>query len=78
MIWAGFQPLRHGRIHIYCPKRGRKQSNMPRDEETDPPDAEIAHVFCLRCSDGCKDIELRFLNGRGKQVWSIAEVPDGR
>ncbi len=51
--WAGFAPLRKGRIHIFCPKCHRRFSNAERTD-LDPPTAELVHVWCERCSQGCK------------------------
>lgn len=68
MSYVGFNKLRPGRIHIFCPRCGRKQSNMPRDEETDPKTAVLAHVFCERCSAGCKDVPVYYFNAKGKRV----------
>ena len=67
MAYAGFNKLRLGRIHLYCPACGRKMSNMLRDEH-DPKSAVLMHIFCLRCSEGCKETPSYFFNARGQQV----------
>ena len=67
MIWAGFAPLRQGRIHIFCPKCHRRMSNAERTE-IDPPNAELVHVWCERCSQGCKTDRGSYFNGRGKVI----------
>lgn len=51
--WAGFAKCRPGRIHIFCPTCHRRLSNAPRTE-LDPPTAVLVHVWCERCSAGCK------------------------
>lgn len=68
MSYVGFNKLRRGRIHIFCPACGRKQSNMPRDEANDPKTAVLVHVFCERCSQGCKDVLMYYYTARGKRV----------
>lgn len=74
MDWAGFQKLRPGRIHIYCPKCGRKMSNGVRGEY-DPPRAELVHVFCERCGAGGKEACEVFLDGRGREIpWREVEA----
>ncbi len=62
--WVGLAPLRKDRIHLYCPGCGRKQSNMNRTE-FDPPTAEIAHVYCEKCSVGAKDSPVFYLDAQG-------------
>ena len=66
--WAGFNKLRKNKIHIYCPKCGRKQSNAWRDPEMDPPEATLAHVFCDKCSAGCKDVPVYYWTNDGKRL----------
>jgi phage terminase large subunit GpA-like protein len=72
--WAGYAKLRKGRIHLLCPRCGRKQSNMPRMTSTstveDPPRAEMCHVLCETCSQGGKDSSMTFLDARGKELCS--------
>ena len=50
---TGFRPLKAGRIHLRCPKCGRKQSNMPR-MPYDPPRAVLVEIFCNQCGAGGK------------------------
>lgn len=69
--YAGFRKLRPNRIHVFCPRCGRKQSNMPRDPESDPPRAVLVHVYCDRCSAGCKDVPMTFLDARGRELEDI-------
>jgi hypothetical protein len=47
----GFKPLQPGRIHLMCPKCGRKQSNMPRCE-FDPQSAFLVSIECPKCNAG--------------------------
>ena len=65
--WAGFAPLRPGRIHVYCPHCGRKFSNSRRDE-FDPPRATLVHIWCDRCGSGGKDSPETFFDDRGKEI----------
>jgi hypothetical protein len=51
--WAGFAPWRSGRIHIFCPTCRRRLSNAERTD-VDPPNAVLVHIWCERCSAGCK------------------------
>lgn len=72
--WAGFQKLRTGRIHVYCPHCGRKYSNSPRGEY-DPPRAELVHTWCVRCGSGGKDSPETFFDKGGKQIgWDEVEA----
>jgi len=71
--WAGFHPLRAGRIHVYCWLCGRKVSNSVRGEY-DPPRAELVQTPCERCGAGGKDTPETFLDGRGKEIpWEEIE-----
>ena len=65
--WAGFAPLRKGRIHVYCPRCRRRFSNAARGE-FDPPNAELVHTWCYRCGSGGKDSPETFYNGRGREI----------
>lgn len=67
MDYVGFTKLRTGRIHLWCPGCGRKLSNMPRDKD-DPPQAVLLHVYCERCSQGCKDTPVAFFSARGRRI----------
>lgn len=51
--YIGFKPHRSDRIHLFCPKCKRKLSNGVRTEH-DPPQAVLAHIWCEKCSQGCK------------------------
>ena len=51
--WAGFRKWKPGRIHIFCPTCKRRMSNAERTE-FDPPSAVLVHVWCEKCSQGCK------------------------
>jgi hypothetical protein len=71
--YVGFSKLRPGRIHIYCPGCGRKASNGYRDDgdefrPADPPNAVLAHIYCERCSSGCKDAPVTFWDAFGKRI----------
>jgi hypothetical protein len=71
--WAGYAPLRKGRIHVFCPHCGRKMSNAHRGEY-DPPRAQLVHVWCYRCGSGGKDSPETFLDGNGKEIpWEEIE-----
>lgn len=63
----GFAKLRPGRIHIRCPRCGRKQSNAPRSE-WDMPNAFLIEVACDKssCSGGCKELSSDFYDENGK------------
>lgn len=65
--WAGYAPLRAGRIHFYCLGCRRKLSNMPR-QDYDPPRAELCQSWCPACQEGCKDVPEYFLDRQGKQI----------
>jgi hypothetical protein len=72
--WAGFAPLRKGRVHVWCPKCKRKLSNMPR-QTFDPERATLVHSFCIRCSEGCKDTPEWYYDANGKQIeWEEIEA----
>lgn len=82
--YVGFSKLRLGRIHVYCPGCGRKQSNAPREQADperfipgDPPEAVLVHVYCDRCSQGCKDAPVTFLDAFGKRIREAWEDADG-
>jgi hypothetical protein len=64
---TGFSKLRNGRIHIRCPKCGRKQSNAFR-AEIDPPSAFLVETLCEKCSMGCKDPGLDYFDKDGNSV----------
>lgn len=76
--YVGFAKLRPGRIHVYCPGCGRKQSNAPRADASafipaDPPNAVLVHVYCGRCDAGCKDAPVTFWDAEGKQIHEARE-----
>ena len=72
--YAGFAPLRPGRIHLYCGSCGRKQSNMRRTKY-DPKRAVLMNVACDRCDAGCKDPLVQYLAADGSRVpWDEDEV----
>jgi ribosomal protein L37E len=72
--WAGFQRLRVGRIHVYCPRCGRKFSNAERGEY-DPPRATLVHTWCYRCGVGGKDSPETFFDDDGKEIeWAEVEA----
>lgn len=68
--YVGFAKLRPGRIHIYCPGCGRKQSNCHRTEGpgnvADPPTAVLAHIYCDKHDTGCGGDFTRFLDAEGR------------
>lgn len=73
MEWAGFRPLRHGRIHVFCPRCHRKMSNCIRGKY-DPPRAVLVQTHCERCGQGGKEADETFLDARGKQIsWQEIE-----
>jgi hypothetical protein len=70
--WAGYAPLRPGRIHLYCVGCGRKVSNVFR-YDYDPPRAELVQTWCDK-HDG-KDPPEHFLDGDGKEIpWEEIEA----
>jgi hypothetical protein len=71
--YVGFSKLRPGRIHVYCPSCGRKQSNAHRSPASqfcpaDPDDAVLVHVYCEKCDQGCKDAPVTFFDANGKRI----------
>lgn len=62
--FIGYRKLRPGRIHLYCPKCGRKRSNVRRNEDYDPPNAVISHVWCCGDFDGPE----RYFDANGKAI----------
>lgn len=71
--YAGFQPLRKGKIHVYCHRCGRKQSNMERTDY-DPPSAVLVHTECIRCGNGAKEATEIFWDAYGRQIsWEAIE-----
>lgn len=71
--WAGFAPLRKGRIHVFCPRCHRKVSNALRGEY-DPPRATLVHTFCDRCGAGGKDSPESFYAANGQEIsWDVIE-----
>jgi hypothetical protein len=72
--WIGYQPLRPGRIHLYCKGCKRKLSNLPK-QEMDPPRAELVQTWCPKCQEGCKDVPEYYLDGDGKPIdWDECEA----
>lgn len=65
--YVGYAKLRPGRIHLYCDKCGRKQSNMPRTE-FDPRRAVLVRIWCDKCDAGCKDSGAVYMDARGKEI----------
>lgn len=65
--YLGFDVLRAGRIHLYCPGCGRRQSNMRRDIY-DPPSAVVMHLHCDSCGQGCKDGAASYLDAHGRFI----------
>jgi ribosomal protein L37E len=74
--FVGFKKLRPGRIHILCQRCGRKQSNMKRDEEYDPPTAALMHILCERCGNGCWVEGGSYMDARGR--WIDLEPESGQ
>ena len=72
--WAGYRKLRPDRIHVYCPRCGRKFSNAHRGE-FDPPRATLVHCWCYRCGSGGKDSPETFFDDRGREI-DFQEVYD--
>ena len=74
-LWAGFHPLLPGRIHLYCPRCGRKMSNVFRSK-FDPPRATLVHIVCERCGSGDKDDSGIFFDARGREIsWTKGIKP---
>ena len=81
--YVGFSKLRPGRIHIYCPRCGRKESNAHREQPDperflpgDPTNATLAHVYCERCASGSKDAPVTFWDAHGKRIREAWEDDD--
>lgn len=71
--WAGFAPLRKGRIHVFCPRCHRKFSNAQRGK-FDPPRATLVRTHCDRCGQGGKESEEIYYDARGKEIpWAVVE-----
>ena len=71
--WAGFAPLRKGRIHVFCPRCHRKMSNAERGKY-DPPRATLVHTLCERCGQGGKEAAEWFYDARGRAIsWAECE-----
>ena len=71
--WAGFAPLRKGRIHVFCPKCHRKLSNAQRGKY-DPPKATLVRTWCQRCGNGGKESDEIFYDARGREIpWEEVE-----
>ena len=68
--YAGFSPLRPGRIHMLCPACGRKQSNGRRDK-TDPARATLIAFLCDRCDHGTKDAGCTYRDAQGRALCSF-------
>lgn len=68
--FIGFNKLRQGKIHMFCPSCRRKQSNAPRDESQDPPTAVLMHSRCdkSQCSGGMKSDGVVYFNARGREL----------
>lgn len=64
---TGFRPLRPGRIHMRCPRCGRKQSNVVR-QKFDHPTAFMFEELCDKCDHGCKDIVPDYFDKRGRRL----------
>lgn len=69
---SGFKPARPGKIHLRCPKCGRKQSNMDRHPEYDHPTAFLVELLCDKCGQGCKEDGGDYYDKRGRQLSSVA------
>ena len=65
--WAGYAPLRAGRVHLWCPKCKRKTSNAHKMAE-DPPRVTLIHSFCPRCSSGGKDAPEWYFDADGQEI----------
>lgn len=77
--YVGFNRLRPGRIHVFCPGCGMKRSNMPRAESApfDPPTATLVGAYCERCSDGCKiEGPAFFRDAEGRELCQFCGKPE--
>ena len=71
--WAGFNKLRDGRIHVFCPRCHRKFSNSERGK-LDPPRATLVVTHCPRCGQGGKESMEWFYDARGRKIpWAEIE-----
>lgn len=66
-VYIGYEKLKQGRIHLYCPGCGRKMSNTQK-ADYDPSKAHICHVYCDNCSVGHKDSVINYLDIDGKFI----------
>lgn len=69
-IYIGYEKLKQGRIHLYCPGCGRKMSNVER-ADYDPVNAHLCHVYCDNCCVGCKGNEEQYLDKNGKFMYFV-------
>lgn len=65
---SGFKKALPGRIHLRCPKCGRKQSNARRHPEFDHPTAYLAEDLCDKCDAGCKDSAPTYYTRKGRAI----------
>jgi predicted RNA-binding Zn-ribbon protein involved in translation (DUF1610 family) len=64
---SGYRPLKADRIHLRCPKCGRKQSNMLRIP-SDPLAAVLAEILCPKCGSGGKDADTSYYDSQGREL----------
>lgn len=75
--YVGFNKLRPGRIHIFCPSCGMKRSNVPRFE--DPETAVLMHCLCEKCGQGCKDDGVTYFDAHGRELdWETGKPYPGQ
>lgn len=60
----GFKPLKSGRIHVRCPKCGRKISNSPR-ADYDPAEAMLIETHCPKCCGDDKESSVEYFASNG-------------
>ena len=63
----GFGRLMEGRIHLRCPKCGRKMRNIRR-EKNDHPKAVLVEILCPECVGGDFGEEVFFYDGNGDEI----------
>jgi hypothetical protein len=63
----GYKPLKAGRIHLRCPKCGRKMSNGPR-ADYDPLEAVLIETHCENCCGDDKDSTIDYFAADGSPL----------
>ena len=70
MNYVGYPKLQPGKIHLICPRCGRKQSNAVRGPY-DPPKAVMCSTLCERCGHGGKGGDEAFRDAAGRELCNM-------